>query len=208
MQRQKVRINGQDIVIPQGTTTKELGRMIDLDGDHFLAEQNEHNESTQILDRNSRLPQKTDLSLVTLPRYRQGICTKTKRIQNEITIISSRFPVLFDEDNLNYVSIMNFPLNLHFNFRVTTLLIKIPNQYPFTPPEHFYLKKGLLYKGRPPEHYFQGAGFNDLDSHGWSKYCLHVTSWKPSVDIISGDSLITFLELIKLVFDNIEREAV
>ncbi len=61
---------------------------------------------------------------------------------------------------------------------------------------------------KSPGHYFQDSGFNDLSNLGWSKFCLHTKSWKPAVDIISGDSLITFLELIKLVFDNLEREGV
>ncbi len=208
MKSQKIRINGRDIKIPSGMQAGELEDYIGLDSEHFVAEQGAAGESSIILDNNSKIPKKSDLNLITLPRYVQGFDSKAVRLQTEITIISNRFPVLFDENNLNYISIKNFPLNSQFNFRKTTLLLKIPSQYPFTPPEHFYLKKGLLYKGKSPEHYFQDAGFNDLSKLGWSKFCLHTKSWKPTTDILSGDSLITFLELIKLVFDNLEREGV
>lgn len=208
MKTQTIRINGKDIKIPSGLKSNELENYINLDSKHFLAEQKSFGEPSIILDRNSRISQESDLNLVTLPRYVQGFDSREARIQKEITIISHRFPVLFDDNNLNYISVKNFPLNHKFNFSSTTLLLKIPIQYPFTPPEHFYLKKGLLYKGSSPEHYFQNAGFNDLANLGWSKFCLHTKSWKPTTDIISGDSLITFLELIKLVFDNLEREGV
>ncbi len=208
MRSQTIMINGKTINVPRGLKTSDLAKTINLDDDHFIAEQNEIGQFSQILERNSILPKKSNLNLMTLPRYIQGYDSKASRIHDEISIISYRFPVQFDEYNLDYISIKKFPLNHKFNYLDTTLLIKIPVQYPFSPPEHFYLKKGLLYKGASPEHYFQDAGFNDLDSLGWSKYCLHVKSWKPNSDIISGDSLITFLELIKLVFDNIERERV
>lgn len=208
MKSQTIRINGKDIKVPSGMKAQELKNYVDLDSKHFFAEQRPAGESSVILHNNSRIPEKSDLNLVTLPRYVQGYDSRVQRIQNEMTIISHRFPVLFDEKNLNYISIKNFPLNHNFNFDSTTLLLKIPVQYPFTPPEHFYLKKGLRYKGKSPEHYFQNAGFNDLSDLGWSKFCLHTKSWKPTSDIISGDSLITFLELIKLVFDNLEREGV
>jgi hypothetical protein len=208
MKSQTIRINGKDIKIPLGLKTSELEDYVDLDTTHFFAEQNLANQSSAILDRNSNLPQKSDLTLITLPRYVQGFDSRAARLQKEITIISHRFPILFDENNLSYISVTNFPLNSQFNFSSTTLLLKIPVQYPYTPPEHFYLKKGLLYNGKSPVHYFQSAGFNDLSDLGWSKYCLHTKSWKPTSDILSGDSLITFLELIKLVFDNLEREEV
>jgi len=208
MNSQKIKINGIDIDIPNGMKTKELNDYICLDSNHFFAERNPFGQSSSILNNNSMLPQKSNLELVTLPRFKQGFDSRENRIHREVNKISYTYPVLYEEGKLSYLAIKNFLLNSNFNLTSTTLLIKIPPKYPFTPPEHFYLKKGLLYKGKSPTHYFQNAGFNDLSEEGWSKFCLHVKSWKPSKDIISGDSLITFLELIQIVFDNLEREEI
>ena len=42
---------------------------------------------------------------------------------------------------------------------------------------------------------------------GWGQYCLHIDeNWIPSTNILDGDSLISYLELVKLVLDNPERE--
>lgn len=208
MKTQTIRINGKDIRIPFGLKAGELDNYTNLDSEHFIAKQDSSGLPSVILNKDTKISPESNLNLITLPRYVQGYDARVVRLQKEITIMSHRFPILFDEDNLNFISITKFPLNPQFNFRTTTLLLKIPAQYPFTPPEHFYLKKGLLYKGEPPEHYFQNAGFNDLLNLGWSKFCLHTKSWKPTADILSGDSLITFLELIKIVFDNLELEEV
>jgi len=106
---------------------------------------------------------------------------------------------------------MKFSLSKYWSRSTATLLIKIPVDYPRTPPLHFFIKKGLTYKGTCPSHFFKDDSYNELSKYGWGKYCLHISgNWRPSnnSNILNGDNLITYLELVKTVLDNMERETI
>jgi len=208
MTKQTVRFNGRDIEVPMGTSINDLKNQINLDSNHFVVEQNPLGQRTRILNNNSVIPNKQDLHLRSLPRYIQGFDLKVVRIQKEINFIKKFYQVKSDEDNLSFIMIFNFSLNSDYNFETTSLMIKIPKNYPLVGLEHFFLKQGLKYRGESPEHYFQIAKHNELAHKNWSKFCIHPKRWKPTKDIIYGDSIITFLELIQFVLDNPQREEV
>ena len=69
------------------------------------------------------------------------------------------------------------------------------------------MNKELRYKGNNPSHFFRDNTFNEMANLGWGKYCIHIKGkWAPSNNILDGDSLLSYLELIKVVLDNMERE--
>lgn len=206
MNTQKVKFKGQEIKVPYGTTANQLKNIFNIDKGHFLSLRENNGQLRQIRKNGPHPLGQSELEYVTIPRYIQGFDARITRIEQEIDIVSYQYPVVYDAQTPDYLSVMQFPLNTDYNFTSSTLLILIPDKYPYVPPEHFYLKQDLLYKGQSPKHYFQNPGFNDLENLGWAKYCLHVKSWKPCNDIRSGDSLLTFLELVRFVLDNIEKE--
>lgn len=205
-------IGGRPVRVDDNASLQDIRSLTNMDRGRFLALQNSNNQGGyEIFDeKRNRLPDRdNDLNFIPLPRYRQGFDYRAQRITEEAKIISSRFPVEFDDDNFDYISVQNFPLNRSWSQPTTSMLIKIPEDYPSTPPVHFFMKQGLTYKGRCPSHYFKDNSFNELEEYGWGKYCIHVTgSWCPTQNILDGDSLITYLELVKTVLDNIEREKV
>ena len=208
--KQKIRVNGIDRKIPSGMNLNEIEKLINLDSGNFLAERNHAGRPLRILNKNQNIPKKSNLRFETLPRFEQGYDSRKHRINQEITHVSRKYPVIFDESNFNYIAIKNFPLNHHYNYRKITLLIKLGKDYPHSPPIHFFLKTGVRYKNRKLSHNFEDTSYNEMAGKNWSKYCLHIrkNSWKPVLDIISGDYLLTFIELINFVLNNPEKESV
>ena len=203
-------LGGRRFQMDDNATESDVRRAANVPDDHFLAVQNPGGQGYQIFDERMKLPQgKNDLNMTSLPKYIQAFDYRDKRILQEASVIRMRYPVKIDKDNLNYIMVKKFPLSRDYSQPTTSVFIEIPSGYPQVPPVHFYMKKSLTYKGRCPTHYFKEDSrvFNNKLSHlGWGKYCLHIKgSWRPSSNILDGDSLITFLELIKTVLDNLNR---
>jgi len=127
-----------------------------------------------------------------------------QRLFKEFQLLSKDFMIEFDDDNYFYVKINRVPLVSGYSQRFTSVLIKIPKGYPTVAPEHFFLKKSLTYKGRTPAHMFKDNSFNELSKIGWAKFCVHPKkrAWRPSQNISKGDSLVSFLDLVRSVLDN------
>lgn len=201
-------IAGRRHIVPDNASERDIRQLADAGRDRFLAVQNPEGEGYEIFDE-EQLKRKRDLNLIPLPRYRQGFNYRRKRINRELETLSSRFDIEADDENLEYFAVLDFLLNHGWSQPTTTLLTKIPQNYPQVPPVHFFMKKGLSYLGKNPSHFFRDNTFNELADLGWGKYCLHIEGkWNPSNNILDGDSLLTFLELVKVVLDNLEREKV
>ncbi len=137
-------IGGRPVQVGNNATERDIRRIANVDRDHFLAEQNPDGEGYEIFDeRRSRLPEgRGNLNLIPLPRYKQGFDYRRERILREVSLISQRYPCQIDDYNLNYIAVMQFPLNQYWSQSSTTLLLKIPQDYPKTPPVHFFMRKG------------------------------------------------------------------
>jgi hypothetical protein len=203
-------MGGRPIPVGENATQNDIRRAGNVDRDHFMAIQNPEGTGYQIFDERSTLPKgKEDLHLVSLPRFRKGFDDRKQRILDEVKIISYRYPVEVDLNNLKYIAVREFPLNRYFSQSTTTILIKIPIMYPETPPVHFFMKKTLKYKGGNIPHFYDQKERNELADRGWGKFCVHIDqNWKPSVNLLEGDNLLTYLELIKTLFDNPDKESV
>ncbi|MFQ3611927.1 MAG: E2/UBC family protein [Fimbriimonadales bacterium] len=112
----------------------------------------------------------------------------------------------YDDVEGTWVVISDFPLPEGYNYETTDILILLPPNYPLSPPDWFYVDHNLrLRNGKRLSHVFY-----DLTSHdpnrqrmeppqqkGWTGCCLHIRSWKPANDPLSGHSLLSVCELIK-----------
>lgn len=66
------------------------------------------------------------------------------------------------------------------------------------PPYDFYLDRNLRTKnGACLSNYFEEPGeSNKLGHLGYAYLCIHLMDWQPSLDVVSGDNLLTVVDLI------------
>lgn len=129
---------------------------------------------------------------------------RLSRIAQETALAAMRYSMTkqakFDQDNGNWVVIHNFALPSGYNFNQTDILILLPPSYPQTPPDWFYMDPGLRRRdGRPP-HYFEEAAGRAPTLELWAAGCLHIRSWRPTNDPLTGHSLLTICQLIQGAF--------
>lgn len=135
---------------------------------------------------------------------------RKQRIQQEVILLARRFlEVDYDDEDFGWIRIPKFELPDGWSKRYTALLILLPPAYPDVPPDGFYIDKGLATKsGKPPSHYFQGRDHNRLYDKNWAWYCIHAEkdNWQPSANLLKGDNLLKYIELIRAVLTKIAKE--
>jgi len=107
--------------------------------------------------------------------------------------------VIYDREEYTWVRIDNFDLPPIWIPRYSNLLITLPGVYTgiHVSPSEFYLDKNLrTITGWTTVHYFQAQGANRLSHLNYAYLCLHLQDWKPSWDVLSGDNLLTIVDLI------------
>lgn len=106
--------------------------------------------------------------------------------------------VQLDRD-LRYVFLPRFTLPPRWGERETPLLLRIPDTYPDTPPNGFYLSSrctGPHVFSRPPY-----STVEDLSAKGWNWFCVHChEGWKPGATESEEQNLWTFLNVIRASF--------
>lgn len=126
---------------------------------------------------------------------------RLRRIFQEAALAACLFSqskrVEVDPDEGRWVLIYDFPLPQGYNRPMTHILIRLPPNYPLTPPDWFYLDRGVRRAdGRPP-HYFEDDHIpQELRQKGWAGGCLHIREWRPGADPLWGHSLLTVCKLI------------
>jgi len=115
------------------------------------------------------------------------------RRQAEIELLRRKYGDLEVGPNLDWVLFKAFPLPSGWSAKVTEMLVTIPEGYPFTPPDNFYVSLGLrLASGAMQGYYTEGWG---LLGRPWGQFSFHPEKehWKPSPDILDGHNLLTFM---------------
>ena len=116
------------------------------------------------------------------------------RIMGEIELLSTRFGnIQYDPYDLSSVLIMQFNLPPGFNRNYSRLLIDLGPEYPWLPPQDFYLDNGLRKRGKVPKHYYKnGFGSKKFCQDGFAWYSFHIKKWNPDpYSMVHGDSLLT-----------------
>jgi hypothetical protein len=106
--------------------------------------------------------------------------------------------VSYDELNLSWIRIHRFKLPPVFRQSYTALLIMTPGQNIENYNGYdFYLDKELKRKDKKPmDHIFDGSGFNDLSGKNYARLSLHLKSFRPALDVISGENLLDMCEVV------------
>jgi len=134
-----------------------------------------------------------------------------RRLEAEADLLAQVFPGvgagLDPQQGNGWVHIPSFPLPAGWSRSTTNLMVIVPGSYPHLPPDSFYVEKHLRdARGRPIDHYFEGAGHNRFAHRGWAWFCYHVRGpWRPTVDPYSGDSLATYVNLIGYALQGVVR---
>lgn len=114
--------------------------------------------------------------------------------------------VNFDSTDGTWLYVSRFPTAPGWNKPEVEILLDVPPGYPAVAPEHFWTDKKLgTADGRTVAHWFgQGMSQNpERLNKGWGQFCIHLRSWVPASgrNLKAGDSFLTVLELISVVFN-------
>lgn len=132
------------------------------------------------------------------------------RLNTEALYLARKYGVVnYDRQDGTWLHIAHFPIGPGWNKTHVELLLDVPRGtpgYPQVAPTWFWTDRDLrTHDGRKVGHFFQeGSSHADhihLDK-GWGHYCVHVRAWHPSsgLSITQGDSFLTYVELIRVVF--------
>lgn len=131
-----------------------------------------------------------------------------------VMMIAQRFGnnrVTYDRSSYEWFMVYGFPLSRWWLQRSTSLFVVLPpvGNIATYPPDRFYVNQGLrTVSGLLVEHYYEeGAGFNDRARDGWARLSLHIESWYPSADVVSGHNLLHLLDIVYCKLDKLAQEA-
>jgi hypothetical protein len=118
-----------------------------------------------------------------------------ERVIEEVKALQEKYPNLQHGANYDWVMIPNYRLPDGWNLKTTRLLFLIPNTYPLTPPDNFYVDSGIRRKdGGMPSGYTEGQSV--AVPGRWSQFSWHSEVWKPGPTSSGGDNLITFVRSV------------
>lgn len=113
------------------------------------------------------------------------------RLRKDLRELSYVYPVALDDDG-DFLLVKNFNLPPGYNRDYISVLLKIPRDYPESPPgvgnAKVYVPEGLTFHGRTPDDYHEESG----PTEDWAWWCYERIDWNPC-----KDNLITFFELFR-----------
>ncbi|MBU1726807.1 MAG: hypothetical protein KJ880_04175 [Candidatus Omnitrophica bacterium] len=111
--------------------------------------------------------------------------------------MKERYPSLMHGQDYDWVMIPDFPLPEGYNRQSAKLMFLIPNTYPHTGPDCFYVDVGLrLGNGEMPSNYNEHMSVPV--GGAWGYFSWHPEIWQSADDINSGDNLLTFMRAVNL----------
>lgn len=120
-----------------------------------------------------------------------------ERITQEIALLKEKYPNLQHGQSYDWVMIPDFPLPDGYNRKTIKLLFLIPNTYPYTAPDCFYVEIGLkLSNGNIPSNYNEEQKVPVGGS--WGYFSWHPEIWQPADEIPKGDNFLTFIKSVNL----------
>lgn len=130
------------------------------------------------------------------PRAKRGYGMNIQILENDVRELSYKYRVELDDDYRRLV-VSNFSLPPGYNRSIVPVLLKIPQDYPESPPgvgsSQVYLPGGLRFRGRRPKDYHEKSDSDD----DWCWWCYEWIKWD-----LCRDNLITFFELLRAHMTN------
>lgn len=116
---------------------------------------------------------------------------------NDLLMLKVGYVVIVHE-NYKWFIAKDFKLPPGYNYRLTDILVEIPEDYPCSPPgvgiSHVYLNPKLRFRGRKLSdlHEYTTPGWGE-----WAWYCFQSIQW----DMIRDD-LVNFMDIIRTELSN------
>jgi hypothetical protein len=133
---------------------------------------------------------------------------RNERIFAEIFLLRKVYEqVDYDGEDFRWVHIPYYELPPGFNEPVGELLIELPKNYPFSPPQNFFLHKDIkTFEGYSIDHYYSNPSMSKYYEKGWAWFCIHIKKWKAVNDIIQSDNLLTCIDLVYTTLSELLEE--
>jgi hypothetical protein len=143
---------------------------------------------------------------------------RISRLRKEAFELARRYGnVRFDEIDGSWLFVEGFKLPRGWNKDQVNILIDVPwgsPGYPSVAPQWFWTDNDLkTSEGSSIGHFFTAGGSGhtraDYVELGWGHFCIHMNEWRPAggIAVLDGHSLITYLDLIRAVFNDRRRLA-
>lgn len=126
----------------------------------------------------------------------------------ETYLLTRRFRgVEFDVDRWRWFCVRGFGLPPGFNKVESALLVELDVAYPFTPPVNVYMDNNIrLLSGESIDHYFPRSDQNKFFSKNWAWLSLHLEGWKPDANIVAGDNLLKYCDVVYLTLQDLAKK--
>jgi len=127
----------------------------------------------------------------------------TPRLQSELELVKKYYKnvEVNEESNREVLQIIQYPLPAGWDKDFIDLRIIIPQGYPITPPDNFYVKPNLRTSaGNLPNNYQDDGTGQGMPS--WSWFSFHMSddsgqaTWFPTNDPSKGDNLVSYIRAI------------
>ncbi|MCK4913914.1 MAG: hypothetical protein KAI59_00115 [Planctomycetes bacterium] len=120
----------------------------------------------------------------------------TARLKSDLRNLSYAYPVAIDDDYKSII-VKDFNLPPGYNYDSIPVLLKLPRDYPESPPgvgnAKVYVPSSLRFKGKKPCDFHEYSG----PTKNWAWWCYEEIAWNPF-----KDDLVTFFELMRAHMTN------
>lgn len=200
----EVMVGARKVLVPSTIQPQTVREIADIPDDRMLVIQ-DHGQR-QICKEGTPIRVKKGDIFNDIPRYEAG--NENIRLQTEVHALRIAYPnVTYDQDNLLWVCVNGFDLPSGLNKRTSDLLIEVPPNYPFGPPQNFFLDRTVkTLSGNSLGHYYPDRANNKYYDKGWAWFCVHIKSWKVKADIAASDSLLTAVDLAYLTLQQMASQ--
>jgi hypothetical protein len=213
--------------IEHDTTAGSLKERLGADQEDWVFEKQTDGISRYIPDHASIPESANSLSIV--PQYIYGgippvpfhktwdTQKRLNRLEAEALFITHNRKwgsVEYDTEDGHWFMVERLPIGNQWNVQTASILIDVPHGtpgYPILAPSWFWVDKDLRTReGLRPANLFEAGdstAHKEYANNGWGHFCLKMKTWHPRTDIFfaQGDSLISFLEALEVVFHDKPR---
>lgn len=119
-----------------------------------------------------------------------------QRLRMDLLNLSYVYPLAYDEKS-NSIIVKDFNLPPGYNRISMPVFLKLPKDYPESPPgigsAKVYVPSNLRYRDRRPQDFHEHSG----PTPDWAWWCYERIEWNPA-----KDNLVTFFELLRAHLTN------
>lgn len=122
-----------------------------------------------------------------------------ERVQAEVKLLEREYDDVTLSEDGSHVIVHNLALPRDYNRDQTDVLLKIPDGYPDTPLDNFWVPAGFrLDGGEQPDRL--STDHLSFDGQSWDRFSWHLeddSPWRPHADPEEGSNLLTWMHSVE-----------